>query len=98
MGIIKVFFITLIIIALAVFLLSFNIIFRKNKTFPNGDIGANPQLKKRGIRCATSEEMKLWGHKKGNGHQHQCVGECGEVIENIRREVKEQENNITPKK
>lgn len=88
----KILIISVILVGLAVFLLCFNIIFRKDKPFPSGDIGANPELLKRGIRCATSEEMKLWG-RKGSGHDHQCVGECGDVIRKIREEYNKENNN-----
>jgi len=42
------------IVAIAVFLLSFNIIFRKNGKFPNTHISRSKEMKKRGISCAAS--------------------------------------------
>jgi hypothetical protein len=54
-------FFTIILVALCVFLLSFNIIFRKNGKFPDGEIGHNKEMKKLGIKCAKAEEKELWG-------------------------------------
>ena len=47
---------TIGIVALAVFLLSFNIIFRKNGKFPETHIGKNKEMRKRGISCAVMQE------------------------------------------
>jgi len=44
------------IVAVAVFLLSFNIIFRKNGKFPDTHIGRNKEMKKRGILCAANQK------------------------------------------
>ena len=54
---------SLLLVGLAVFLLSFNIIFRKNGKFPQSEIGANKELRKKGLMCAKSEEKILWKHK-----------------------------------
>jgi hypothetical protein len=54
-------FFTIILVALCVFLLSFNIIFRKNGKFPDSEIGHNKEMKKLGIKCAKAEEKELWG-------------------------------------
>lgn len=55
-----------IFLGLAVFIMCFNVIFRK-KPFPDGEIEHNMELRKRGIICAKEEEMKIWGPKKGYG-------------------------------
>ncbi|MGQ1947051.1 hypothetical protein ACT3CD_08145 [Geofilum sp. OHC36d9] len=39
------------------FLMSFNVIFRK-KRFPNSHIGASREMAKRGISCATSQDRE----------------------------------------
>ena len=54
----------IIFVGLAVFIMCFNIIFRK-KPFPDSEIGHSKELRKRGIVCAKEEEMKLWGPKRG---------------------------------
>ncbi|MBQ0005801.1 MAG: hypothetical protein KBS57_00120 [Alistipes sp.] len=51
------------LVALSVFLLCFNVIFRK-KPFPDGEISRNKELRKRGIVCANEEEVKLHGKRK----------------------------------
>lgn len=55
----------LVFVGLSVFLLSFNIIFRKNGKFPNTEIGHNKEMRKRGIRCAKDDERRMWRKKKG---------------------------------
>ena len=61
----KIFLLATAIVALCVFGLCFNIIFRKDGKFPDGEIAHNKQLRKRGIVCAKEEEMRLWGRKHG---------------------------------
>ena len=56
----KVFLITIILVGLCVFGLCFNIIFKKDGKFPDGEIAHNKELKKRGIMCASAEEKILW--------------------------------------
>lgn len=53
-----------VLVGLCVFGLCFNIIFRKDGQFPEIDLGANKELRKRGIICAKEDEMKMW-KKKG---------------------------------
>lgn len=60
----KVFLITIILVGLCVFGLCFNIIFKKDGKFPDGEIAHNKELKKRGIMCASAEEKILWSKKK----------------------------------
>lgn len=72
----KVFVAALILVALCVVGLCFNIIFRKNGQFPQTEIESNDNMKKLGIKCARQEEMKLWG-KKDSGQKPFCNGETG---------------------
>lgn len=60
----EIFIAAIIFLGLAVFIMCFNIIFRK-KPFPDSEIGHSKELRKRGIICAKEEEMKLWGPKRG---------------------------------
>ncbi len=64
----KVFLLAVAIVALCVFGLCFNIVFRKDGKFPDGEIAHNKELRKRGIVCAKEEELRLWGkkHNKAN--------------------------------
>ena len=57
----KVFLLALAVIALCVFGLCFNIIFRKDGQFPQFDVGSNEEMRKRGIKCMkeVEEEKKI---------------------------------------
>lgn len=84
----KLLLLTFAIVGLCVFLLCFNIIFRKDGKFPDTEIEHNKEMRKRGIQCAKMEEKKIWGKKntrnrgknnKGHeGHQtNDCTSDCG---------------------
>lgn len=47
---------TLLIIAISIALLSITIIIKKNGRFPNIHIGGNKNMRKRGIKCAQSQD------------------------------------------
>ena len=72
---------SLILIALCVFGLCFNIIFRKDGKFPETEIENNVEMRKRGIKCAKEEEIKRWGKKDSHGNPVACddngCGSCG---------------------
>ena len=72
----EVFIAALVLVALCVFGLCFNIIFRKDGKFPETEIENNKEMRKRGIKCAKEEEIKLWGKKDADGHPVACSG-CG---------------------
>ena len=78
---IKLILISIVLIGLCVFLLCFNIIFRKDGKFPDTEIEHNKEMRKRGIQCAKVEEKKLWGKKnrKGTnaGEAVECTSDCG---------------------
>jgi len=57
------FLLTVALVGLCVFLLSFNIIFRKNGQFPDKEVGHNKNMRKLGLMCAKSEERILWGKR-----------------------------------
>jgi len=59
----KLFLLVLALVGIAVFLLCFNIIFRK-KPFPDGEISRSREMRKRGIVCANEEEIRLHGRRK----------------------------------
>lgn len=63
----KFFLAILIFVGIAVFLMCFNIIFRKNGQFPDSEIGHNKEMRKRGIVCAKEDELKIWGKKNKSG-------------------------------
>ena len=68
------FLVTLAAVALCVFGLCFNIIFRK-KEFPKYDVGSNEEMKKRGIRCFKDEDAALHG-KHCSGKYSDACKEC----------------------
>ena len=68
----EIFLAALVLVALCVFGLCFNIIFRKDGKFPETEIENNKEMRKRGIKCAKEEEMKLWGKKDENGNPVSC--------------------------
>lgn len=47
---------TLLIIAISIAMLSITIIIKKNGKFPNIHIGGNKEMRKRGIKCAQSQD------------------------------------------
>ena len=55
---------SIFLVGLCVFLLSFNVIFRKDGKFPDKEIGGNKELRKKGLMCAKAEEKILWKKKK----------------------------------
>ncbi|MFA5713570.1 MAG: hypothetical protein WC960_05270 [Bacteroidales bacterium] len=65
--------ISILFVALAMFLLSFNIIFRKDGKFPETEVGHNLEMQKLGLKCAKAEEKSLW--KKG-GKGDSCCCNC----------------------
>lgn len=69
----QLFVISLVVVAICVIGLCFNIIFRKDGKFPDTEVSSNKEMRKLGIRCAKEEEMKIWGKKgKGLGGRPSC--------------------------
>lgn len=54
----KVFLAAVVFVGVAVLLLGVNIFFF-HRPFPNGEISTNPEMQKRGIKCAKQEELEL---------------------------------------
>lgn len=89
------------LLALCVFGMCFNIIFRKNGKFPDGEIAHNKALREQGIICAKMEEKRIWGNGSGkqnpSGHRKEniscedCNVDCGlsqEIKDRISRSGK----------
>ena len=71
----KLFLATLALVALCVFGLGFNIIFRK-KEFPKYDVGSNEEMQKRGIRCYKDVDAEI--HNKAcRGDFSEACKDCG---------------------
>ena len=73
----KVFLLTLAVIALCVFGMCFNIIFRKDGEFPDYEVSKNKEMRRLGIRCMHEEDAALHGRKAG-APEH-CKGEVSEA-------------------
>lgn len=71
----KLFLITLVVVAVCVFGLCFNIIFRKDGEFPKYDVGSNEEMRKRGIRCFKDEDAELH-KKKCSGNYSEACKDC----------------------
>ena len=56
----KVFLLAVLLMALAVAGMAVTILFKKDGRFPDGEISHNKELRRRGIRCAKEEELRLW--------------------------------------
>ena len=69
----KTFLAALIFVGLAVLLLGVNIFFFK-RPFPNGEISTNPEMQKRGIKCAKQEELEMLAAGQKGKPAH-CTGE-----------------------
>jgi len=52
----KIFLLSIILLALVAIMMSVRILFRKNGQFPNLHIGANKEMAKRGISCASTQD------------------------------------------
>ena len=76
----KVFLAAVIFLGLAVLLLGVNIFFF-HRPFPNGEISTNPEMRKRGIKCAKEEELEmLEGRKRKtlcDGNYSEACASCG---------------------
>ena len=73
----KILIAAIILVGLCIFGLCFNIIFRKDGKFPETEIENNREMRKRGIKCAKEEEMKLWGNKNADGRAECSEDGCG---------------------
>ena len=60
----KTFLAAVVFVGIAVLLLGVNIFFFK-RPFPDGEISTNPEMRKRGIKCAKQEELELLARKEG---------------------------------
>jgi len=76
----KVFLAALVFVGLAVLLLGVNVFFFR-RPFPDGEISTNPEMKKRGIKCAKQEELEMLARKDGkkvcDGNYSDACASCG---------------------
>jgi hypothetical protein len=60
----KTFLAALLFVGIAVVLLGVNIFFF-HRPFPDGEISTNPEMQKRGIKCAKQEELEMLAARQG---------------------------------
>ena len=76
----KVFLAAIVFVGLAVLLLGVNIFFF-HRPFPDGEISTNPEMQKRGIKCAKQEELERLARRKGrkvcDGNYSDACATCG---------------------
>lgn len=65
----------ILFVGIAVLLLGVNIFFF-HRPFPDGEISTNPEMRKRGIKCAKQEELELLAEQKG---KKVCDGDYSEA-------------------
>ena len=70
------FLLCLSVLALGIFGMCFNILFRK-KDFPKYDVGSNEEMRKRGIRCFKDEDAALHGKRCSTPSDLEACKECG---------------------
>ncbi len=94
----KILLAAVVFIGLCLVGMCFNILFRKGGKFPESDIGRNPELRKRGIRCVGEDEASLPGgsvsvsggsrvSKTGSGtygYGSGTSGACDDEVRNLR--------------
>ena len=56
----------IVFVGVAVLLLGVNIFFFR-RPFPDGEISTNPEMRKRGIKCAKQEEMEMLASRRDKG-------------------------------
>ena len=70
----------ILFVGLAVLLLGVNIFFF-HRPFPDGEISTNPEMRKRGSKCAKQEELELLREQKGkkvcDGNFSDACASCG---------------------
>ncbi len=74
----EIFIAALILVSLCIIGLGVNIFFRKDGKFPETEIENNIQMRKRGIRCAKEEEMRIWGRKNGKDNSSCSESSCSD--------------------
>ena len=69
----------IVFVGIAVLLLGVNIFFF-HRPFPDGEISTNPEMRKRGIKCAKEEELEMLARQKGkkvcDGNYSEACASC----------------------
>ena len=73
----RIFTVTLAIIAFCILALGTNVFFRKDGKFPSYDVGSNEEMRKLGIRCFKDVDAELHGDKACEGDYGEACKDCG---------------------
>ena len=68
----KVFLLTLLVLAAAVAGMCVSILLRKDGKFPEYEVGSNEEMKKRGITCYKDEDARLQRQACDGNHSEAC--------------------------
>lgn len=63
----KLVLIAIAVVAISVFGMCFNIIFRKDGKFPEYEVGENREMRKLGIKCVRQEEAEAAARRRSRG-------------------------------
>ena len=74
-----VFLLTLALVALGVFGMCFNIIFRKDGKFPETEVSKNENMRKLGIKCMKEQEDEMFAARRKASTQTGCTGEYSDA-------------------
>jgi len=75
---IELFFLVFGLMVIAIIAMGFNVFFRKNKKFPETSVGKNKDMRKLGLSCARSEEIKCRREVTKLTGTEGCAG-CGQA-------------------
>jgi hypothetical protein len=81
MAFFKLLLIVLLLLAAVFLMFAVKIIFHKSHKFPETSTGQNPEMKKRGITCATHNEKMLWSKEESNTGCGSCCGHTKKLPE-----------------
>ena len=63
----------------------FVFVLKKDGEFPKYDVGSNPEMRKRGIRCFKDEDAAIHSRKCDGNYSEACK-ECGLYVEQKKKE------------
>jgi len=66
------------ILGIAILAMGINVFFRKKK-FPTSSVGGNKDMRKLGLKCAKSEEVKCRREINGKAYSNTGCASCGQA-------------------
>lgn len=79
MLVLKLVLVASLILGLALFGMSVKIVFHKSHRFPETSVGHSKELRKRGVSCPRTEEIKSWRKNAKKADCSTCYGHVCEV-------------------